>query len=367
MTDRLDCVVVGAGVVGLAIARALARRGREVTILEAAPAIGTGISSRNSEVMHAGLYYASDSLKARLCVEGRAALQRYCQERGIAHRRCGKLIVATSATQIDKLEALAMQAQKNGVPDVRLLSRHDAQALEPELHCEAALLSPDTGIIDSHGLMLNLQGDAERDGAVLALRTPLLGASATAHGFRLHLPDGDWLANTLINCAGLDAPAVAAGIEGLDRAHVPASFYAKGNYFACSARAPFSRLIYPIPEQAGLGVHLTLDLGGRARFGPDVEWVDERCFRVDPARADGFYAEIRKYWPGLPDASLHPDYAGIRPKISPAGAAAQDFRIDDVRLHGIPGLINLFGIESPGLTAALAIAGHVLTLLADGD
>lgn len=364
--EQLDCVVIGAGVVGLAIARALARSGRDVTVLEAAPAIGTGTSSRNSEVMHAGLYYATDSLKARLCLQGREALQGYCEQRNIAHRRCGKLIVATHAAQRQKLEALAQQASNNGVNNVRLLERAEACLLEPSLQCNAALLSPDTGILDSHAFMLSLQGDAEREGALFAFQTPLQYAACQNQGFRLHAAGTDFHANTLINSAGLDAPAIAASIDGLDRLHVPEAFYAKGNYFACAVKAPFSRLIYPVPEQAGLGVHLTLDLGGRARFGPDVEWVHERCYQVDASRAQNFYAEIRKYWPGLPNDSLLPDYAGIRPKIAPAGVATQDFRIDDISVHGIPGLINLFGIESPGLTASLAIAEHVATLLVQG-
>ncbi|PKO61303.1 MAG: FAD-dependent oxidoreductase [Betaproteobacteria bacterium HGW-Betaproteobacteria-18] len=359
--DQVDCVVVGAGVVGLAVARALALQGREVLVLEAANAIGTGTSSRNSEVIHAGIYYAPGSLKARLCVQGRALLYDYCQERGINHRRCGKLIVATSSAQVAQLQGIADQALRNGVADLRLLSDEEARQIEPQLVCQAALLSPSTGIVDSHGLMLALLGDLENAGGVLALNSPLEKAFIGASGIELHAADGTRLqARTVVNAAGLQAPALAAQFAGLDPQHVPTAFYAKGNYFTLATRAPFSHLIYPVPQAAGLGVHLTLDLGNQAKFGPDVQWVDAPDeLTVDPARGDGFYAEVRKYWPGLPDGALLPGYAGIRPKISGPGEPARDFVIQGPSEHGVPGLVNLFGIESPGLTSCLAIGNLV--------
>lgn len=356
MIEKLDCVVIGAGVVGLAVARALALAGRDVVVLEAAHCIGSGTSSRNSEVIHAGIYYPHGSLKAQLCVRGRAALYAYCGERGVAHRRCGKLIVATDTAQLAQLERIQRQAAANGVDDLALLDQAGAHALEPHLRCEGALLSPSTGIVDSHALMLALRGDAERAGATLVFNAPLQGGRVKAEGIELEVQGERWLARTLVNCAGNDAPAVAASLQGLDPRFQPTAYYAKGNYFSCASRAPFSHLIYPVPEQAGLGVHLTLDLGGRARFGPDVEWVETPEYEVKASRADGFYAEIRKYWPDLPDHALQADYAGIRPKLGPEGSPAADFRIDDASVHGVPGLVNLFGIESPGLTSALALA-----------
>jgi len=360
--EQVDCVVVGAGVVGLAVARALALNGREVLVLEAANAFGTGTSSRNSEVIHAGIYYMPGSLKASLCVQGRALLYDYCQARGISHRRCGKLIVATRPAQVAQLQGIAEQALRNGVPDLVLLSADEARQLEPELVCEAALLSPSTGIVDSHGLMLALLGDLENAGGVLALNSPLAGALVGPSGIALHAVDGTQLqAKTVVNAAGLQAPALAARFVGLDPQYVPQAFYAKGNYFTLATRAPFSHLIYPVPQAAGLGVHLTLDLGGQAKFGPDVQWVESPDdLTVDPARGDGFYAEVRKYWPGLQDGALLPGYAGIRPKISGPGEAACDFVIQGPRDHGVPGLVNLFGIESPGLTSCLAIGDMVV-------
>jgi L-2-hydroxyglutarate oxidase LhgO len=359
--EQVDCVVVGAGVVGLAVARALALEGREVLVLEAANAFGTGTSSRNSEVNHAGIYYAPGSLKARLCVQGRALLYDYCQARGISHRRCGKLLVATELAQVAQLQGIADQASRNGVTDLAFLTAAAARQLEPQLQCEAALLSPSTGIIDSHGLMLALLGDLENAGGVLALNAPLASARVGPSGIALQAADGTELhAKTVVNAAGLQAPALAARFAGLDPRHVPQAFYAKGNYFTLATRAPFSHLIYPVPQAAGLGVHLTLDLGGQAKFGPDVQWVDSPDdLTVDPARGDAFYAEVRKYWPGLPDGALLPGYAGIRPKINAPGEAARDFVIQTPRDHGVPGLVNLFGIESPGLTSCLAIADLV--------
>jgi L-2-hydroxyglutarate oxidase LhgO len=355
MVEKLDCVVLGAGVVGLALARALALQGRDVVILEAAASIGSGTSSRNSEVIHAGIYYPPGSLKAGLCVAGRELLYAYCAERGVAHQRCGKLIVANNVAQVAQLEAIQQQAAANGVHDLQVLTVRQARTLEPALQCAGALLSPGTGIIDSHGFMLSLLGDAQQAGATLVLQAPLTAWRVAPDGIELEVQGARWLARSVFNCAGLDAPALAARLQGLPAVHQPQPFYAKGNYFSCSVRAPFRHLVYPVPEQAGLGVHLTLDLAGRARFGPDVEWVAAPEYTVRPERADGFYAEIRKYWPGLPDGALQPDYAGVRPKLGPAGSPAADFRIDGPAVHGVPGLVNLFGIESPGLTAALAI------------
>lgn len=381
MDESLDCVVVGAGVVGLAVARALALAGREVVVLEAAEGIGTGTSSRNSEVIHAGIYYPKGSLKARLCVQGKQALYAYCAERGVPHRRCSKLIVATEDAQLATLADIRAKAAANGVGDLKHLSRLEAQALEPEIECVGALLSPSTGIIDSHAFMLALQGDAERAGAVFAFHSRVARARVVDGGFEIEVQtltepaepapaagaagsaDGStttWHARTLINAAGLHAPDVAARIEGLDARHVPRAHYARGHYFTLSGRPRFQRLIYPVPQPGGLGVHLTLDLQGQARFGPDVQWVDSIDYTVDPRRADAFYAEVRRYWPALPDGALQPGYAGIRPKLAGPEAPNLDFRIDGPAQHGVPGLVNLLGIESPGLTASLAIGDVVV-------
>ena len=370
--DKVDCLVIGAGVVGLAVARALARAGREVVIVEAAQAIGTGTSSRNSEVIHAGIYYPQGSRKAALCVAGNRALYAYCAERGVAHRRCGKLIVATAEAQVAELQTIEARAIANGVTDLRWLSAAEAQAMEPAVRCVRALFSPSTGIVDSHGLMLALLGEAEQHGAMLALNSPVLSGRVTPEGIVIRTEtrsdtDGDTdggmelLASHVINSAGLQAQAVAASIEGFPAAQVPPCFYAKGNYYSLAGRSPFSRLVYPVPEPGGLGVHVTLDLAGQARFGPDVEWVNEIDYRVDPARAQRFYAAVRAYWPELPDDALLPAYSGIRPKLGPAGSpeSSADFRIADAATHGVPGLIHLFGIESPGLTSALVIGETV--------
>lgn len=363
--DSVECVVVGAGVVGLAIARRLAQSGREVVVLEAAEGIGTGTSSRNSEVIHAGIYYPAGSLMARMCVNGRRALYDYCRDHGIPYRNSGKLIVATTPDEAGKLQAIQAHAEANGVEGMQMLNGDAARALEPALNCVAALLSPTTGIIDSHAYMLALQGDAERHGAAFAFHTPLARAKAVSD--RLEIETGGDTPMTLackllVNAAGLGATAVARSIEGMPVERIPPAYLAKGNYFSCSARAPFTRLIYPVPEPGGLGVHLTLDLAGQARFGPDVEWIDEEDYTVDPARAARFYPAIRRYWPGLPDGALMPAYSGIRPKIVPPAVAKQDFVIEGPRDHGVSGLINLFGIESPGLTSSLALADHVITL-----
>ena len=361
--DRLDAVVVGAGVVGLAAARALALSGREVVILEAEDAIGTHGSSRNSEVIHAGIYYPRDSLKARSCVAGNRRLYEYCVERGIPHLRCGKLIVAADEAQISKLREIQSKALENGVTDVVWMAREQARALEPQLDCAAALYSPSTGIIDSHALMLAYLGDAEANGAVLALKSVLNGVVVTDRGMELQVNENRFLTKILVNSAGLTAPSVARRIGGMPQDLVPGQYYAKGNYYSLAGRAPFSRLVYPVPEPGGLGVHVTLDLGARARFGPDVEWVDAIDYRVDPRRAQAFYAAIRRYWPALPDGALAPAYCGIRPKIAGPGAPAADFVIQGPREHGVPGLVNLFAIESPGLTASLALADHVAACL----
>jgi L-2-hydroxyglutarate oxidase LhgO len=362
--ERLDAVVIGAGVVGLAIARALALAGREVVILERHGLIGSETSSRNSEVIHAGLYYPHGSLKARLCVAGREALYAFCDSHGVAHRRCGKLIVASTAQDLSKLDGIAAAACANGVADITRLDGGEARALEPELNCVGALLSPSTGVIDSHGYMLALLGDAEAAGAMLALHSPVTRLEPVADGVMVEV-GGDapmqLVARTVVNSAGLGAPDLARTVRDAQAAP-PVGYMAKGSYFALSGRAPFSRLIYPTPEPGGLGVHLTLDLGGQARFGPDVEWIDRLDYDLDPARGDAFYSAVRTYWPGLPDGALAPAYTGIRPKISGPGEPAADFRIDGPRVHGVDGLIHLYGIESPGLTASLAIADHVLEL-----
>ncbi|HVB48345.1 MAG TPA: NAD(P)/FAD-dependent oxidoreductase [Burkholderiales bacterium] len=365
--ETVDAVVVGAGVVGLAVARALALAGREVVVLEAEDAIGTHTSSRNSEVIHAGIYYPRDSLKARSCIAGRHRLYQYCVEHGVPHARCGKLLVAADEGQLAALEALRVKAHANGITDVVPLSRGQTLALEPELSCAAALYSPSTGIIDSHALMLAYLGDAQAHGAMLALRSPLGRARVRADG-TLELEVGGHepmrlAARCVVNSAGLTAPSLARRIEGYPAALAPRELYAKGNYYALARRSPFARLVYPIPEPGGLGVHVTLDLGGRARFGPDVEWVERIAYDVDPRRAERFYAAIRRYWPALPDGALAPGYAGIRPKVAGPGEPAPDFLIQGPREHGVAGLVHLFGIESPGLTASLALADAVLAAL----
>ena len=379
--DRVDVLVVGAGVVGLAAARALALREREVVVAEAAPRYGSGVSSRSSEVVHAGLYYEPGSLKARLCVRGRELLYAYCRDRGVAHARCGKLVVATRPQDEGRLDAIRARARACGAEETEplaLLTAAQARALEPELQCSAALLSPRSGIVDSHGLMTALLADTEAAGGLLACASRVEGAEPVPGGWHVAIgADGarsvlqaDWI----VNAAGLDAQAVAHTITGFPAASIPARHLAKGHYFDLSGKAPFSRLIYPTPVDGGLGVHLTLDLGGRARFGPDVQWLDAIAadtpgaaldHAVDPARAEAFYAEVRRYWPRLPDGALQPAYAGIRPKLAGAGAAAADFRIDGPATHGVDGLVHLFGIESPGLTSALAI-GEVVAALVCG-
>jgi len=370
--DRVECVVIGAGAVGLAVARALAMAGREVVILEAEDAIGTHTSSRNSEVIHAGIYYPKGSLKARSCVAGRQRLYRYCEEHGVPYRRCGKLIVATNEGQAFHLQEILKKSRENGVTDVVDLPAAAAMRMEPALHCVAALHSPSSGIMDSHALMLAYLGDAEAAGAVLALKSPLQGCRFSSGEFFLRVGGEEPLeirTNILVNSAGLRAPSVARRIEGFPADKAPPELYAKGNYYSLTGRPPFSRLVYPVPEPGGLGVHVTLDLAGQARFGPDVEWVEHigraMDYAVDPRRSERFYAAIRRYWPGLPDGALAPGYAGIRPKISGPQEPAADFLIQGPAEHGVRGLVNLFGIESPGLTASLALADDVAALLND--
>jgi L-2-hydroxyglutarate oxidase LhgO len=369
--DSVDAVVIGAGVVGLAVARALTLRGLETVVLERENAIGTGTSSRNSEVIHAGLYYPTGSLKARLCVAGRRQLYAYCESHGVENRRCGKLLVATADAQRAKLMQIEAQALANGVGDLRRLDAAQLHAMEPALVAVAGLLSPSTGIIDSHGLMLALQGDMEGADGALALLSPVQAVRCGAAGHVVQV-GGDTpmelCSRLVVNAAGLWAPGIAALTEGLKPADVPQARYAKGSYFALSGRAPFSHLIYPVPEDAGLGVHLTLDLAGQARFGPDVQWITPPSpeaidYRVDPTRGDAFYAEIRRYWPALPDGALMPAYSGVRPKLQAPGEVAHDFVLQGPADHGVAGLVNLYGIESPGLTASLAIADEVLRRL----
>lgn len=363
----IDCIVIGAGVIGLAVARELALSGREVLVVEAAEGIGTGTSARNSEVIHAGIYYTPGSLKARLCVTGKQMLYDYCAQRGIAHKRLGKLIVAANPQQSAELAGIAEHARRNGVDDLYRISASEAADLEPALVCDAALVSPSTGIVDSHGLMLALQGDAENAGGQCVFKTPFREGRVLENGEFLLSFDGEeameLTAACVINATGLSAPSVARALAGQPQALIPPAFYCKGSYFTLSGRSPFSRLIYPMPDSAGLGVHLTVDLGGQAKFGPDTEWVNGENYDIDPRRADSFYAAVRSYWPALPDGALQPGYTGIRPKIVGPGAPAADFVIAGPATHGVQGLVNLFGIESPGLTSCLAIGREAMTVL----
>jgi L-2-hydroxyglutarate oxidase LhgO len=360
--ESVECLVVGAGVIGLAVARALARAGREVIVVEGERGIGAGVSSRNSEVIHAGIYYRTGLDKTRLCVDGKAMLYAFCQEFGVPHKRCGKLLVAVNAGEVDKLTAIRAQAEANGVTDLVWLSGEDARALEPALVAERALLSPSTGIIDAHAFMLALRGDAEAHGAMFAFETPVLAGHTSGHGLVIEVGGPAPMrlaAGLVVNAAGLGAQALARTIAGMPADRIPPLHLAKGNYFSLGGRSPFSRLIYPVPTEGGLGVHLTLDLAGQAKFGPDVEWVDAIDYNVDPGRAPCFYAAIRTYWPGLPEGALQPGYAGVRPKIARPGGSTTDFLLQTEKEHGVAGLINLFGIESPGLTASLAIADRL--------
>jgi len=360
--DTVDVIVIGAGVVGLAVARAFALRGREVLILEANPQFGMETSSRNSEVIHAGIYYPRNSLKARLCVAGRDQLYTFCESNGVGFRICGKLIVATSQSQLRGLEQIRSAASGNGV-ELSALTREAALRLEPQLNCVGALYSPLTGIVDSHEYMLSLLGHVEEHGGSLVCDSRVTSLEPQAGGLLVGVNGeaASLLAGTVVNSAGLSAPAVARLVLPADC--VPALHFAKGTYFSLAGRSPFQHLVYPIPEHGGLGVHLTLDLGGRARFGPDVQWVDALNYDVDPRRAEQFYSAIREYWPALQDGALAPAYAGIRPRITGPGEPLADFRIDGPQVHGVAGLVNLFGIESPGLTSSLAIADYVVNLV----
>ena len=369
MTERVDCAVIGAGAVGLAVARRLARAGREVVVLEAEESYGAGISSRNSEVIHAGIYYAKDSLKARLCVRGKRMLYEFCARHGVPHARTTKLIVATAEEQLPALGRLKETAAANGVDDLVRLTAPDARALEPELACVAALLSPSTGIVDSHGLMTALLGEAEARGAVLAVNAPVAGGRVANDGIELAVAGPHAMrlkARTVVNAAGLGANAVARGLAGFPPSRVPGLHYAKGSYFTLAGvKPPFRCLVYPMPVDAWLGIHVTVDLGGQVRFGPDIEFVDRLDFDVDPTRAAPFYRAVRSYWPALPDGALQAGYSGIRPRLVPQGMPAPDLVIEGPETHGVAGLVNLFGIESPGLTACLAIADHVAGLLGE--
>ncbi|CCG42079.1 NAD(P)/FAD-dependent oxidoreductase [Magnetospirillum molischianum] len=361
--EPVDCVVIGAGVVGLAAARGLALAGRDVIVLEAEGAIGTGISSRNSEVIHAGLYYTPGSLKARLCVEGSRAMRAHATRCGIPHALPGKLVVATDTNEEETLATVFERARTNGAEGLRMLSATEARALEPDLVCTAALLSPFTGIIDSHAFMLSLQGEAEAAGAMIAFHAPVTGGRADGDSMLIETGGVEPMrlrARSVVVSAGLAAPRIGAALGLRD---VPPASLCRGNYFSLIGRVPFSRLVYPVPVSAGLGVHFTLDLGGAGRFGPDVEWIEREEYNVDPTRGDVFYDAIRRYWPGLPDGALAPAYCGIRPKIQAPGEPERDFLIHGPTETGAPGVVALYGIESPGLTASLAIADHVVEML----
>ncbi|MEN9378409.1 MAG: hypothetical protein RJB15_87 [Pseudomonadota bacterium] len=369
--EQVDCVVIGAGVVGLAVAREMALQGRETILLERENAFGTISSARNSEVIHAGIYYPKDSLKAKLCVQGNRLLYEYCRDHQVATQPYGKLIVASDEAQIDDLRAILYKAQNNGVPEIKFISGEEAKALEPNLKCSAAILSSTTGIVDSHGYMLSLLGGFEDAGGMVAYQSPLISAKPIGdkakNGYLLEVGGADGMqiqTQLLINCAGISAPAVAQKIEGLSKEQIPKAYFAKGNYFSLSGKSPFNHLIYPIPEPGGLGVHLTLDMGGQAKFGPDVEWLDidqedQIDYTVDPKRGDGFYEAVRRYWPGLKDGSLQPDYSGVRAKIVPPNSPAGDFCFSTPQEHKMQGLYNLYGFESPGLTSSLAIARYL--------
>ena len=369
--EQVDCVVIGAGVIGLAVAREMALQGRETILLERENAFGTISSARNSEVIHAGIYYPKDSLKAKLCVEGNRLLYEYCRSHQVATRPYGKLIVATHVSQMDDLQALLYKAQNNNVPEIKMISGDEARQLEPQLNCVAAILSSTTGIVDSHGYMLSLLGGFEDAGGMVACQSPLISAKPVGEnakdGFELEIGGADGMqiqTKLLINCAGMSAPAVAQRIESLNKDQIPKAYFAKGNYFSLSGKSPFTHLIYPIPEPGGLGVHLTLDMGGQAKFGPDVEWLDidqeeQIDYTVNPKRGEDFYEAVRRYWPELKDNALQPDYSGVRAKIVPPNTPAGDFYFNTPSEHGLEGLFNLYGFESPGLTSSLAIARHL--------
>lgn len=364
--ETLDCAVIGAGVVGLAIARKLAQSGRDVVILEAEDAFGTHTSARNSEVIHAGIYYASGSMKAKLCVPGRKALYQYCAEHDVNHQRIGKVIVACDDSEVAGLKKYKSQAEANGVDDLRMLTPQDLKEMEPNVRCVAGFLSPSTGIIDSHGLMLSYLGEAEDKGAMLALSSPVLGGQVENDGIVLEVGGADPMTvkcRTVIISAGLKAPDVARSIAGIPNQTIPPTYYAIGHYYTLTTKSPFNRLIYPVARPDWLGVHVTIDLGGRVKFGPDFEWIDRVDYQFDQTREASFYKAIRHYYPGLQDGTLQPGYTGIRPRITGPGEPVQDFTFHNHGVHGIKGLVALYGIESPGLTSSLAIADHVAALL----
>ncbi|NBJ09540.1 FAD-dependent oxidoreductase [Microvirga arsenatis] len=364
----MEVLVIGAGVVGLAVARALSLRGHGAIVAEATRGLGNGISSRNSEVIHGGMYYPSGSLRARHCVNGRRLLYAFCESHGVPHARCGKLIVATNDLEQAKIEGIYEQGLANGVEGLSFLTGAQAQALEPNLSCTGAVLSRETGIVDSHALMLALQGDLEDAGGMIAFHAPVARIARQGQGWIVQIGGVDpteIAVDAVVNAAGLGAQALARATEGYPPERVPPLVLAKGNYFGCLGRPAFSRLIYPAPVDGGLGTHVTLDLAGRMRFGPDVEWIEREDYEVDPRRAESFYASIRRYWPGLPDGALVPDYSGIRPKLTGPGEKAADFMIDGPAEHGLPGLVHLFGIESPGLTSCLSLAEDVAERLGD--
>lgn len=359
----MDVLVVGAGIVGLAAGRAMALRGHTVIVAEAADAFGTGVSSRSSEVIHAGMYYPTGSLRARHCVEGARRLYEFCETRGVPHRACGKLIVAADDGEAEAISGIHARGEANGVPGLTLLDAEAARRLEPNLACRLALHSPRTGIVDSHALMLAVLGEIEDRGGGLALRTPVEGLSRASGQWQATFggaEPGTMAFDAVINAAGFGAPALASRTEGYPSEAVPRLYIARGNYFGCTGKPAFTRLIYPAPRiDGGLGIHLTLDLNGRVRFGPDVEWIEEFDYRVDAGRAEAFYGAIRRYWPALPDGVLFPDYAGLRPKLTGPGEPAADFRVEGPAEHGLPGLVHLFGIESPGLTSSLSLADDI--------
>ncbi len=363
--EQVDCIVIGAGVVGMACARVLAQSGREVIVIEKESMPGTEISARNSGVIHAGIYYPTASLKAELCLRGKELLYPYCEDHAVPHRKCGKLIVATSTDEEPALERIKLLAHANGVDDLTYLSTEEINEREPDLNITKALFSPSTGIIDVHGLILAFQGDLENYGGMIALNTPVLGGEITDNGIVLKTGGESPMtlcAKTVINAAGLGATGFTQKINGFPKDLIPQLHYAKGNYFSLSGKSSFKHLIYPLPEAAGLGVHVTLDLEGQVRFGPDVEWTKELEYEVDPARSAPFYEAIRRYWPALEQGALTPDYSGIRPKLQAPGEGASDFVIQGYDTHGVTGLVNLFGIESPGLTSCMAIAEKVLAI-----
>jgi L-2-hydroxyglutarate oxidase LhgO len=359
----MQVLVIGAGVVGLAIARQAALAGHEVIVAEATGGIGNGVSSRNSEVIHAGMYYPTGSLRALHCVRGRRMLYDFCASHGVPHKKVGKLIVATDEKQTAKIEGIARQGEINGVEGLELIGANAARAMEPALNCVAALHSTETGIIDSHGFMLALEGDLEDRGGMIAFNTRIESLRHTQEGWEVRFGGteaGTFVVDAVINSAGLSAQTIARVTEGYPPARVPRLVLAKGNYFGFTGKPAFSRLIYPAPVEGGLGTHVTLDMAGRMRFGPDVEWLEQESYTVDPKRAESFYTSVRTYFPALPDDSLVPDYCGIRPKLTGKGEPAADFIIDGPAGHGLPRLVNLFGIESPGLTSALSIAEDVV-------